>query len=401
MHARAYIQYATVDLLAIAGGRAERPGTMATPAAAPGNARLRALSLQLDPPGSSSSSSAAAAQPPADRAPKKRRLALVATTIWRSSHAQHLIDRFGMGYAHDGRWHRPDFEIVSMFVDQPPASQGKADLAPLRAAEFGATIFPTIAEALRCGGPALAVDAVLVVGEHGEYATNRFGQIMYPRYQFFKAVTDVFRQDGRTAPVFSDKHLSYDYDLAAEMVQISKDLHFPFLAGSSLPCGYRMPPLELPLGCQLAEALVVCNFGGDGGWFHGLEALQCMTERRQGGESGVASVQATAGDAVWPVLEAGLVGQGGWASGGVDPVLLEACLCRSQQLRNIEEIDCPATDTRAPGEGGREPLYLLRLISLRATTRTQPRDITLGFTYVPIACITSCIQTLTCFLVGY
>ena len=33
----------------------------------------------------------------------RRRLALVATTIWRSSHAQHLVDRFGMGYAREGK----------------------------------------------------------------------------------------------------------------------------------------------------------------------------------------------------------------------------------------------------------------------------------------------------------
>ena len=62
-----------------------------------------------------------------------------------------------------------------MFVAQPPASLAKANLAPLRAAEFGATIYPTVAEALRCGGDTLAVDAVLIVGEHGEYPSNCFG----------------------------------------------------------------------------------------------------------------------------------------------------------------------------------------------------------------------------------
>jgi hypothetical protein len=41
-----------------------------------------------------------------------------------------------------------------MYVDQPPASAAKANLAPLRAAEFGATIYGSVAEALRCGGRA-------------------------------------------------------------------------------------------------------------------------------------------------------------------------------------------------------------------------------------------------------
>lgn len=197
---------------------------------------------------------------------------------------------------------------------------------------------------------------------------------MYPRYEFFKAVTEVFRADGRTTPVFSDKHLSYDYDRAVEMVEISKEMGFAFLAGSSLPCGYRMPALELAVGTEVHEALVVTNLnGGDGGWFHGLEALQCMTERRSGGETGVASVHATAGDAVWPQLEAGLAGCGSWDDGGVDPELLEGCLCRSQQLRNIEEIESKPADGTGEETSPREPLYSWRYPTA-AKARTVVED---------------------------
>ena len=39
--------------------------------------------------------------------------------------------------------------------------------------------------------------------------------------------------------------------------------------------------------------------------FHTLEALQCMVERRRGGESGVASVQCVEGEAVWLARDAG------------------------------------------------------------------------------------------------
>ena len=315
--------------------------------------RLVAVSRQVCPCGSAA---AAAPEPP-----QRKRLALVATTIWRSSHAQHLADRFGMGYARDGRWHRPDFDVVSMFVDQPPDNPAKANLAPLRAAEFGSTIYPTIAEALRCGGDTLAVDAVLIVGEHGVYGSNQFDQHMYPRYEFFKAVTAVFRADGRTTPVFSDKHLSYDYDKAVEMVEISKELGFAFLAGSSVPCGYRMPALELSQGVDLHEALVVTNFGGDGGWFHGLEVQQSMAERRRGGETGVASVHATVGDDVWPLLDAALDhGRGSWDEGGFDAALLEGCLCRSQQLRNVEEMDSKPADGTGEETSSREPMYSWR-----------------------------------------
>jgi hypothetical protein len=55
--------------------------------------------------------------------------------------------------------------------------------------------------------------------------------------------------------------------------------------------------------------------------FHAHETIQCMAERRKGGETGVAAVQGLKGGAVWEAL-----GEGGPAR------LLEACLCRSQTL---------------------------------------------------------------------
>src|SRR5215831_2070723 len=61
--------------------------------------------------------------------------------------------------------------------------------------------------------------------------------------------------------------------------------------------------------------------------FHALEAIQCMAERRKGGETGVVAMQALRGDAVWRAQRAGK-----WDAGGWDPALFEACLCRSQTL---------------------------------------------------------------------
>src|SRR5947207_13534444 len=90
----------------------------------------------------------------------RKRLAVV-TTEWRyRSHAWHMAERFLAGYPQQGRWHHPPLEVVSAYVDQKP----KNDLSRDRAKEFGFTIYPTIAEALRGGGGKLAVDAGLVIG---------------------------------------------------------------------------------------------------------------------------------------------------------------------------------------------------------------------------------------------
>ena len=162
-------------------------------------------------------------------------------------------ERFLVGYPIEGRWHRPPFDVVAAYVDQKPEN----DLSRKRSEEFGFPIYPTIAEALRCGGNKLAVDAVLIIGEHGNYPKSEYGQTKYPRYEFFKQVTDVFRQDGRAVPVFNDKHLSWKWEWAKEMVDISRELKFPLLAGSSLPVTWRMPSIDLPYGAEVEEMLCV------------------------------------------------------------------------------------------------------------------------------------------------
>jgi hypothetical protein len=253
----------------------------------------------------------------------RKKLAIV-TTVWRyMSHTWHMGERFLVGYPIKGVWHRPPLEVVSAYVDQTP----KEDLSRKRAEEFGFKLYPTIAEALRCGGDKLAVDAVLIIGEHGDYPRNKLGQTLYPRYEFFKQATDVFRKDGRAVPLYNDKHLSWSWENAKEMVETAHTLNCGFLAGSSLPVTWRMPAIDLPHGAEAEEMMCVAMGGLDSYDFHALEVIQCMAERRKGGETGVAAVQALRGDAVWKALEAGT-----WAAGGWDPALFEACLCRSQTL---------------------------------------------------------------------
>jgi hypothetical protein len=253
----------------------------------------------------------------------RKKMAII-TTEWRDrSHAWHMGERFLAGYPIKGHWHKPPFDVVAAYVDQTPRN----DLSKQRAAEFGFTIYPTIAEALRAGTNKLAVDAVLIIGEHGNYPTNKLGQKQYPRYEFFKQVVEVFQKDGRTTPIFNDKHLSWNWDWAKEMVETSRKMGFPFLAGSSLPVTWRMPSIDMPYGAEVEEMLCVAIGGVDSYDFHALETLQCMAERRKGGETGVAAMQALRGEAVWKALETG-----SWKSGGWDPALFEACLCRSQTL---------------------------------------------------------------------
>ena len=266
----------------------------------------------------------------------RKKLAVV-TTVWRyGSHSQHMVDRYLVGYPRGARWHRPQMDVVSAYVDQRPEN----DLSRQRAAEFGFQIYPTIAEALRVGTGKLAVDAVLIIGEHGNYPRNEKGQVLYPRYEFFEEVVKVFQQDGRAVPVFNDKHLSYSFDKASLMVAAAKRLKFAFLAGSSLPVTWRVPSLELPHGCVIEDALMVGVGSSDVSDYHAMEAMQCMVERRRGGETGVRSVQLLEGNAVWRAGQ-----EGRWSRR-----LLEAALARSDSRSGIALSDGRPQDLAHSGE---------------------------------------------------
>jgi hypothetical protein len=262
-------------------------------------------------------------QPPPrpDRPAKK--LAVVTTAYHYLSHAYHVCGRFLNGYLRDGRMHYPDFGIAGMHVEQ----QRDNDLNRELARKHGFTLYPDVAGALTLGGDKLAVDGVLLIGEHGDYPYNDKGQKLYPRYELFRQVVEVFRKSGRTVPVFSDKHLYYDRTKAREMWETARKLGIPLMAGSSLPVTWRRPELELPLGVEVKDALVASRGEIEIYGIHALEALQCMVERRTKGQQGVRAVTCLEGDAVW---KAGDDGLWSWE-------LLEHSLGRSPSL-NVGDI---------------------------------------------------------------
>jgi hypothetical protein len=253
--------------------------------------------------------------------PQKARLKLAAVvTVYRKySHAQHIVDRLLDGYGWNGGYHHPPMDLVALYVDQV----GPDDLSRERAVRFPAMkIYPTIAEALTQGSGSLSVDGVVLVGEHGNYPRNEKGQTEYPRYQFFQQIVQVFRSSNRTVPLFSDKHLSWNWDWAKEMYETSRSMNFPFMAGSSLPVTWRIPSIEMPSGSAIREALCICYGGVDSYDFHGLETIQCMVERRKGGEVGVRWIQAYRGERFWEAMKEGV-----WPHD-----LMQAALCRSHTL---------------------------------------------------------------------
>ena len=77
-----------------------------------------------------------------------------------------------------------------MYVQQQP----DGDLSREREQRYSQLkLYPTIAEAVTLGGSQLAADGVLLIGEHGVFPNNEKGQKLYPRYEYFQQVVDVYR----------------------------------------------------------------------------------------------------------------------------------------------------------------------------------------------------------------
>jgi hypothetical protein len=222
-------------------------------------------------------------------------------TEWRKlSHADVFLPRLLEPEA--WRHARPyDLKLVSVYADQFPPN----DLCRTYCTKHGVPVFESVRGAIGLGTNSVAVDGVLLIAEHGSYAFNGRGQHLYPRRRLFEQVVDAFRALGRRVPVFHDKHFSYDWLSSRWMYDLARHEGIPLMAGSSLPVAWRVPPLTLPRGVALTEALAQGYGDVEAYPFHALEVLQCMTERRAGGETGVASVQCLSGPRAWDDLAEG------------------------------------------------------------------------------------------------
>ena len=69
---------------------------------------------------------------------------------------------------------------------------------------------------------------------------------------------------------------------------------------------WRYPPVDVKRGARLKEILAVSYHTLDAYGYHALEMVQCLVERRAGGETGVKQVQCLSDDAVWRAMDTGM-----------------------------------------------------------------------------------------------
>ena len=232
---------------------------------------------------------------------RKPKVAALFTEFRLRSHAYNILENFFEPYLFNGQLVEPGCEVVSFYADQFPSD----DMAREASKRFNVPLFKSIDEALCLGGRELAVDAVLLIGEHGDYPFNELGLHLYPRKQFFDQAVAVMRRSNRFVPLFNDKHLSYRWDWAKEMFDTARRHNMPLMAGSSVPLAERRPALDLPAGAEIESAVAVHGGGMEVYGFHGLELLQSFVESRKGGETGIRRIELVSGDAMQRAADSG------------------------------------------------------------------------------------------------
>lgn len=259
-------------------------------------------------------------------APRRKtlRVAGIGTQYFRNSHCDVVFTKLMEGWNHLGG-DGPNLELVSMYVEQKAGN----DISLQKSKAHGVPMFDSISDALTLGTDELQCDAVLSIAEHGSYEdTPDTAQRKYPRRRFFDAIADTFEQTGKVVPVFNDKHLSWNWKDAKAMYDRACQLNVPLQAGSSLPFTWRYPARTIPTGAKIKTITGVAYGGLESYGFHALEAIQCLMERRQGGETGVRSVEAIPYDKMWAAEKAGV-----WSRNAVATALAAT----GESADNLEE----------------------------------------------------------------
>jgi len=235
---------------------------------------------------------------------KPLKIAVLSTEFHPASHTDVIVSRWLEPFPCDPLygWTKPASRIVSLYVAQRRMT---ADLTNAVMARHGIPCFASISEALTLGGGDLAVDAVLLIAEHGDYPENEFHQKLYPRKEFFDEMVGVFRRSGRVVPVFFDKHLSWNPEWIEEMTTTIREMRIPFFGGSSIPFSLPESLTDIPPSTPFEEVVAVYFNALEAYLFHSAEFVESVVEKRNSPDPGIAEITAWEGEAVWRAVDRG------------------------------------------------------------------------------------------------
>lgn len=230
-------------------------------------------------------------------------IAVVATAFTPSSHAHVITQRWVEPLPTDAdyEWTGPRTRIASLYLMQKDPTDQSGPLIAL----YGARDSPDIRDAMTLGTGELAVDAVMIIGEHGDFPHNEIRQKLYPRKELFDGVMEVIEASGKRIPLYFDKHFSWNPAYAREIFSRIQQAGLPFFGGSCTPHSPMLPPPPSLQGKTIRHMVITCWGQLEGYLFHALEVVESVVEGRAGGETGLLRIQAWEEDAAWKAIDDG------------------------------------------------------------------------------------------------
>ena len=211
-----------------------------------------------------------------------------------------IVGKYLEGFNQDEQPPYPRSKIVSMFTEQIP----KKDISRDRAKKYNVPIFRTVADALT----------------HGRRSTRRRWRASHRRAwrlpdqrqgaEALSALRDVPQDHGRLPSKAGAPSLSSTTSICPG-ASVRPSAWSTSRANCAFPCSPGLlrrspgaiPAVDAPFGEKQNHAVAISYSGLDIYGFHVLEALQCMVERRKGGETGVRAVQCLQNQACWNFIE--------------------------------------------------------------------------------------------------
>ena len=212
------------------------------------------------------------------------------------SPGQQLLDRFLLGYPHNGRHHHPDVKLTvcPMGFAATPELRQRADM-------FGLRIEPDLAASLKH-----AQGIVLAWNAPGHVPDDLL-------------LRNVLAQAPQQARCFVVGPLLESEATASFVEKTVAERSLQVVSGSPLNVTWRLPAMDLMPGTSVSEALIVVQGPTGLAEWEALEALLPLLQSRAGGETGIDSILRFESQGVW---KAGDKGVWSWS-------LLAAALSRS------------------------------------------------------------------------
>jgi hypothetical protein len=201
------------------------------------------------------------------------------------SPAQQLLDRFLIGYPHEGTFRQLEGCRVAIHFASAVAPHPEIIR---RVEDFGLTCESSVAAAVS------DAEAVVIVGRE---------QASAPTAALIKASLE---NSAANSACFVYGALADTLKEAKSIAELAASGHIMLASGTATAVTHRLPEVDVPQGTRLKEALIVVQGNHPLAELEALQGLLPLIERRQDGESGVTRIRFWQGPEIWRAGERAL-----------------------------------------------------------------------------------------------